>query len=94
MITEPITFKTRIEYANCINTLVEVTGSRDEGIIAVYAIGYGHVGEDITDSLRETQKDQIYDELQQELVDGYAAQIDRTYDDLRDQQAVLLYERD
>jgi hypothetical protein len=85
-----VTFEARIDYAHCINTLVEVTGSDEEGIILVSAIGIGHVGEDITDDLSVKSMDRLYEELQEHLTDAEADKIDRTYDEMREQPSLRL----
>lgn len=56
-------FEARTEYAECINCAVRVIGTEDEGIIAVYATGIGHVGEEITEQLRDKQLEHLTDEL-------------------------------
>lgn len=60
-------FTTSTEYAHCINCKVRVEGTRDEGIIAVYAVGIGCVGEDITEWLVERRPEQWLD-LNEELL--------------------------
>lgn len=58
------TFETTTDYAGCINCRVRVVGNRDEGVIAVYAIGIDHVGEDITEHLQTRDRlGDLHDEL-------------------------------
>lgn len=64
-------FRTRTGYADCLNTLVEVVGNAFDGIKAVYAIGDGHVGEDILNTLSDAQ----YKEITEELKDHMATTI-------------------
>jgi hypothetical protein len=40
-------FESRMEYAHCLNCQIRVLGTEGEGVIAVYATGIGHVGEEI-----------------------------------------------
>lgn len=84
-----VKFQTRIEWACCINALVEVHGDDEEGITAVYEMDHGT---EIYDSLSDRQKDRLYEELQEHITDAFADEIDRTYDEMRDRKMLRLLE--
>lgn len=80
------TFQTRIEYAECINTLVEVEGNAEEGVTSVYAVGVGHVGEEITESISLRAQESLHAELMEWIAEEAGDAADRAYDEMRDRK--------
>lgn len=85
------TFQTTIDWACCINTLVEVEGTREDGVTGVYALGE-HGGADIQESLSEMTRDRLYEELMAFIAEEAGEKAERQYEAMRDEEQANLHD--
>ena len=74
-------FDSSVDYAGCINCKVRVLGTEGEGVIAVYATGIGHVGEDITEYVGDAKMGELDDELRLHIAETLQDEADARRDD-------------
>jgi hypothetical protein len=74
-------FESCMEYAHCLNCQIRVVGTEGEGVIAVYATGIGHVGEDITEYVGDAKMGELDDELRLHIAETLQDEADARRDD-------------
>lgn len=77
---------TRTEFAECINETVEVHGSRNEGLTAVYVVDPAYGGLDILETLSQRQYDALLDELLTDIAEARAVTAEDRWDDERNER--------
>jgi hypothetical protein len=79
-----VSFKTTIGYRHDLSFKVEVEGTREEGVVAVYALEED--GRDIFEHLSDRAVQQLEEELIAEIADQIGCEVERLYDAIRDER--------